>query len=156
MKKMLKGVKPVFSAGSSSRSSSSCSQESMSQDLARPWSFMPPQHGVTKSSYNQAQAEVPTEDDDSITIWNTKGWKMFESLHVRELVHTHVYDVNLLKRVGLDIEVPTILHAIRWGKLYDEPLSGSRLLTLEFLMTLDLFVRHRKSNVCFHLFGRRY
>jgi hypothetical protein len=56
-----------------------------------------------------------------------------------------VYDVNLLERVGFDIELPTILHAIEWGKLYDEPCLDSRLLTLEILMTFDSFVRHRKS-----------
>jgi hypothetical protein len=67
-----------------------------------------------------------------------------------------VYDVNLLKRVGLDIKLHTILCAIGWAKLYSEPRSGLYLLTLEFLMTFDLFVRHRKSYVCFHLFGMRY
>jgi hypothetical protein len=66
-----------------------------------------------------------------------------------------VYDVNLLERVGFDIEPPTILHAIEWGKLYDEPCLDSRLLTLEILMTFDSFVRHRKSYF-FRLLGRRY
>jgi hypothetical protein len=64
-----------------------------------------------------------------------------------------VYDVNLIERVGLDIEFPTILCAIRWGKLYNEPHLGSHLLTLKFLMTFDSFVRHRKSYVCFAYSG---
>jgi hypothetical protein len=67
-----------------------------------------------------------------------------------------VYDVNLHKRVELDFELPTILRAIRWDKLYDEPRPGSRLLSLEFHMTFDSLVRPRKSYVCFCLFGRRY
>jgi hypothetical protein len=67
-----------------------------------------------------------------------------------------VYDVNLIEKVGLDIEFPTILRATGWGKLYDEPCPGSRLLTLVFLMTFDSFVRHRKSYVSFCLFRRRY
>jgi hypothetical protein len=66
--KMLKGVKHVFSASSSNRRFASLSQESMSQDSARPSSFMPPQHGATQSSYNPAQAEVPTKDDVNIFI----------------------------------------------------------------------------------------
>jgi hypothetical protein len=33
--------------------------------------------------------------------------------------------VNLLERVGLDEEPPTILQNIGWGKLYDEPRQGS-------------------------------
>jgi hypothetical protein len=67
-----------------------------------------------------------------------------------------VYDVNFLGRVGLDIELPTILGAIGWGKRYHEPRLGSHLWTLKFLMTFDSFLRHRKSYVCFRLFGRRY
>jgi hypothetical protein len=67
-----------------------------------------------------------------------------------------VYHVNLLERVGLDIELPTILCAIGWGRLYDEPRLGLRRLTLKFLVTFDSFVRHRKSYVCFRLFRRRY
>jgi hypothetical protein len=34
--------------------------------------------------------------------------------------------VNLLERVGLDEELPTIVRTIGWGKLNDEPLLGSR------------------------------
>jgi hypothetical protein len=47
--------------------------------------------------------------------------KKYESLRHREFAHTHVYDVNLLERVGLDDELPTTLWTISWGKLYDKP-----------------------------------
>jgi hypothetical protein len=57
--------------------------------------------------------------------------------------------VNLLERVGLDEELPTILWTIRWGKLYDEPRLGSCLLTLEFLMTFETVQKNRKSFVKF-------
>jgi hypothetical protein len=33
--------------------------------------------------------------------------------------------VNLVERVGLDEELPTIVRTISWGKLNDEPLLGS-------------------------------
>jgi hypothetical protein len=46
--------------------------------------------------------------------------------------------VNLLERVSLDEELPTILQTIGWGKLYDEPRLDSRLLTLEFVMTFEI------------------
>jgi hypothetical protein len=96
------------------------------------------------------------EDVDSITNWGTEEWKMFESLRIREFIHTRVYDVNLLESMGMDIELPSILCAIRWVKLYDEPRLGSCLLALKFIKTFDLFVRHRKSYVCFRVLGRRY
>jgi hypothetical protein len=64
--------------------------------------------------------------------------------------------VNLLERVGLDEELPTILWTIAWGKLYDEPRLGSRLLTLEFLMTFVTVEKNRKSFVKFRLFRKSF
>jgi hypothetical protein len=64
--------------------------------------------------------------------------------------------VNLLERVGLDEEVPTILRTISWGKLYDEPRHGSRLLTLEFLTTFETVEKGRKLFMKFHLFGMSF
>jgi hypothetical protein len=75
-------------------------------------------------------------DGDDISICTTEEMEKYESLYHREFAQTRVYDVNLLERVGLDTELPTILRTVGWGKLFDEPLLGSRLLTLEFLMTL--------------------
>jgi hypothetical protein len=75
--------------------------------------------------------------DDDISICTTGEMEKYESLRHREFSHTHVYNVNLLERVGLDEELPTILRTISWGKLYDEPHLGSCLLTLEFLVTFE-------------------
>jgi hypothetical protein len=64
--------------------------------------------------------------------------------------------VNLLERVDLDEELPTIIQTISWGKLYDEPRLGSRLLTLKFLMTFETVEKNRKSFVKFRLFGKSF
>jgi hypothetical protein len=69
---------------------------------------------------------------------------------------THIYDVNLLERVGLDEELPTILRTIGWGKHYDEPRQGSRLLTLEFLTTFETVEKGRKLFMKFHLFTKSF
>jgi hypothetical protein len=53
-------------------------------------------------------------------------------------------------------ELPTILQTISWGKLYDEPRLGSRLLALEFLITFETVENSRKSFVMFHLFGMSF
>jgi hypothetical protein len=37
--------------------------------------------------------------------------------------------VNLLERVALDEELPTILRTISWGKLYYEPRGGRGWMT---------------------------
>jgi hypothetical protein len=58
-------------------------------------------------------------DGDDISIHTTEEMEKYESLCRREFAHTHVYNVNLLERVSLDEELPTILRIISWVKLYD-------------------------------------
>jgi hypothetical protein len=137
MKKLLGGVKRAFSSGPSSRGSSSHYNDSRSQDS--PWSssFVPSPHGIAGLSCYLAHDDVPkATNSDDICIRTTEEMEKYESLHRREFAHTHIYDVNLLERVGLDQELPTILRTIGWGKLYDEPLQGPCLLTLSFLQLL--------------------
>jgi hypothetical protein len=122
MKKLLSGVKQALSSGPSSRGSGSRSGDNGSQDS--PWSssFVPSPHGTTGSSRYLAHDDVPeATNGDDISIRTTKEMKKYESVHRREFAHTRIYDVNLLERVGLDEELLTILWAIGWGKLYDEP-----------------------------------
>jgi hypothetical protein len=157
MKKLLSGVKRALSSGPSSRGSSSCSNENGSQDSLRYLSFMPSPHGTAGSSRYLAHDDVPeATNGDNISIHTTEEMGKYECLRHREFSHTCVYDVNLLKRVGLDEELPTILRAAGWGKLYDEPHLGSRLLTLEFLMTFETVEKNRKSFVKFHLFRKSF
>jgi hypothetical protein len=58
-------------------------------------------------------------DGDDISIHSTKEMVKYESLCQREFGHTHIYDVNLLERVGMDEELSLILRTIGWGKLYE-------------------------------------
>jgi hypothetical protein len=48
-------------------------------------------------------------DGDDISIRTTEKMEKYESLRCREFGHTRIYDMSLLKRVGLDEELPTIL-----------------------------------------------
>jgi hypothetical protein len=84
-----------------------------------------------------------------------RRWRSMSPSNIK-FAHTHIYDVNLLERVGLDKELPTILRTIGWGKLYDETRQGSRLLTLEFLITFEIVKKGRKLFVKFCLFGKSF
>jgi hypothetical protein len=44
-------------------------------------------------------------DCDDISMCSTEEMDKYESLHQGEFGHTHVYDVNLLERVGMDEEL---------------------------------------------------
>jgi hypothetical protein len=107
---------------------------------------MPSPHGTTGSCRHLAHDDVlAATDGDDISIRTTEEMEKYESLRRREFAHTHVYNVNLFERVGLDEELPIILWTIGWEKLYDESHLGSRLLTLEFLMTFETVEKNRKS-----------
>jgi hypothetical protein len=76
---------------------------------------MPSLHGTAGLSYYLAHDDVPeTTDGDDISICTTTEMEKYKSLHRQEFAHTRIYDVNLLKRVGLDEELPTILRTISW------------------------------------------
>jgi hypothetical protein len=157
MKKLLCGVKQAVSSSLSSRDTGSCSGDNGLQDLLWSSSFMPSLHGTVGSSRNLAlDGILEATDGDDISIRTTKEMEKYECLCRREFAHTRVYDANLLERVGLDKELPIILRTIDWGKLYDEPHRGSRLMTLEFLMTFEIVEKNRKSFVKFHLFGKSF
>jgi hypothetical protein len=118
---------------------------------------VPSLHRTAGSSRYLAHVDVPeTTDGDDISTCTTEQMEKYESLHRREFAHTRIYDVNLLERVGLDDELPTILWTIRWGKLYDEPRLGLRLLSLEFPMTFETVEKNRKSFMKFRLFWKSF
>jgi hypothetical protein len=157
MKKLLSGVKRALSSGLSSRGSGSRSGDNGSQDSPQSSSFMPLPHGTIGSSRYLAHDDVPKATDDGDTsIHTTEEMEKYGSLRQREFACTRVYDVNLLERVGMDEELPTILQIVGWGKLYDEPRLCSRLLTLKFLMAFETVDKNRKSFVKFYLFGKSF
>jgi hypothetical protein len=54
-------------------------------------------------------------DDDDISIYTPEEMERLESLQVREFVHNRVYDVNLLKKWEMDVDLPTLFRAIGWS-----------------------------------------
>jgi hypothetical protein len=122
MKKLLNGVKRALSSSLSSRGFGSRSGDNGSQDSLRSSSSVPSPHRTAGLSYYLTHDGIPVATDgDYISIHTTEEMNKYKSLCHREFAHTRVYDVNLLERVGLDEELPTIFWTISWGKLYDEP-----------------------------------
>jgi hypothetical protein len=102
----------VFSFSPSNRGSSSGSGDG-SQDSTRSSSFVPSLHETGGSIRYPARDDIPMAmDGDYISIHTTVEVEKYESLHHQEFAHTRVYDVNLLERVGLDEELPTIIRTI--------------------------------------------
>jgi hypothetical protein len=110
MKKLIGGVKRALSSILSSRGSGSCSGDG-SQDSTRSSSFVPSLHetGGWSICYLLHDDIPMSMDNDDISIRSTEEMVKYESLRQRAFGHTHVYDVNLLERVGMDEELPLIL-----------------------------------------------
>jgi hypothetical protein len=67
-------------------------------------------------SYNPAQIRGhKIMDDDDISIYMPEELERLESLQVQEFVHTHVYDMNLLKKGEMDVNLPTLFRAVGWS-----------------------------------------
>jgi hypothetical protein len=54
-------------------------------------------------------------DDDNFSIYMLEVLERLESFRVQELFHTCVYDVNLLKKGEMDIDLPTLFHVVGWS-----------------------------------------
>jgi hypothetical protein len=62
------------------------------------------------SSHYLAHDDIPeATNSNDISIRTTEEMEKYESLNRREFAHTRIYDVNLIERVGLHEELPTIL-----------------------------------------------
>jgi hypothetical protein len=90
--------------------------DNMLLDLLRSSSFMPSWHKATQLSYGPAQTEGrKIMDDDDISLYTPEELEGLESLRVREFVHTHVYDVNLLKKGEMNVDLPTLFRIVGWS-----------------------------------------
>jgi hypothetical protein len=54
-------------------------------------------------------------DDNDISIYAPEELERLESLRVQEFIHTRVYDVNLLKKGEMDVNLPTLFCAVGWS-----------------------------------------
>jgi hypothetical protein len=77
---------------------------------------VPSWHRATSLSYSPAQTGGrKIIDDDDISIYTPKELERLESLQVQEFIHTHVYDVNLLKKREMNIDLPTLFCVVGWS-----------------------------------------
>jgi hypothetical protein len=76
-------------------------------------------------------------DDDDISIYMPEELERLESLRVREFDHTHVYDVNLLKKGEMDVDLPILFYSIGWifvTRFLGSPLMVEGIRRIEHMM----------------------
>jgi hypothetical protein len=90
--------------------------DNMLLDLLRSSSFVPSWHRAAQLSYSPTQTGGrKIVDNDDISIYTPEELERLESLRVQEFVHSRVYDVNLLKKGEMDVDLPTLFHAVGWS-----------------------------------------
>jgi hypothetical protein len=84
-------------------------------DLLWSSSFVPSSHKAVQLSDNPTQTRgCKIMDDDDIYIYTLEELEWLESLWVWEFIHTHVYDVNLLNKGEMNLDLPTLIRVIDW------------------------------------------
>jgi hypothetical protein len=98
------------------------------------------------SSRYLAHDYVPkTTDGDDNSIRTTEDMEKYESLHHRVFAHTHIYDVNLLERAGLDEELVVGLNPLTGVDRQHESREARSLYPLALQLTHALrmeFIGH--------------
>ena len=110
----------------------------------------------TEYAGEEATPDVPAGvyelDAPYLNLDNAQELEVYSRLKDRVFEHTTLYDTDLLNDIGISDDFNAIWRAVGWESI--EPLDeeGSRLLTIQFLCTLDSDNEH----IYFRLFGNNY
>lgn len=77
---------------------------------------------------------------------------LYKKVKNKVFIHTLVLDHGLLKEAGMDFELDIIFSLVRWGSFWNITELGSKLLTIEFLCTLQT----TNTGVTFRLFAHEF
>ena len=73
-------------------------------------------------------------------------------MKTRRFVHTTANDPDLLQATSMDVEFDLVFRAVGWEDVWNVVEQGSKLLTLEFLCTLQI----TDTGAKFRLFGKEF
>ena len=91
-------------------------------------------------------------EEKHLKFWNKTEKDTYTKLKTQRFILTPTYDPALLRSASMDTKFEIIFRTIGWDNVWqiDEP--GSKLLTTEFLCTLQT----TDSEVMFRLFGKDF
>ena len=76
-------------------------------------------------------------EEKHLKLWNKMEKDAFKQLKVQRFILTSTYDPAILCAIGMDIEFDFRFRAIGWEDVWNIHEQGSKLLTTEFLCTLE-------------------
>jgi hypothetical protein len=112
----------------------------------------PPSPIVQGSSLRQ-QAKVYTLlRDNQIKFQDDQEKEVYKLVKDKKFTSTPVMDLDLLQTIGMDSEFQLIFRNIIWEDAWTITENGRRLLTIEFLCTLQL----GENEISFRLFNKSF
>ena len=91
-------------------------------------------------------------EEKHLKFWNKMEKEAYKQLKTWRFIHTSVYDPALLHITGMDLEFEIIFRTVGWENVWHIDELGSKLLTAEFLCTMQT----TDSEVTFRLFGKEF
>jgi hypothetical protein len=96
--------------------------------------------------------EIDDEDASYLDLRNDRERQAYAMIKCRIFGYTRTFDLDLLEKIGMDIDFTNVWHAVGWDGFVPVEENGSRLLTIQFLCT----VWEEASGVRFRFFGNEY
>ena len=103
----------------------------------------------------EQEQEQPMEegnDDPHLDLEGAREMQAYNLIKNCEFIHTPAYDPNLLQKMGMGIEFATIWKAVGWENVTPIDELGSRLLTIQFLCSLQ----EVEGGITFCLFKKEF
>jgi hypothetical protein len=112
----------------------------------------PPSLTIGSSSRSAPAENLVLLKDKQIKLWDDWEKEVFKKLKDREFALTPAFDLAQLISIGMDSEFDLIFKTIRWEDAWEINEQGCRLLTIEFLCTLQT----TESEVSFRFFRKEF
>jgi hypothetical protein len=91
-------------------------------------------------------------DEKHLKFWDKTEKDIYKQLKTRKFILTPAYDPALLQATSMNTEFNTIFKDVGWEDVWEINELGSKLLTVEFLCTLQPI----EFEFLFRLFGKDF
>ena len=81
--------------------------------------------------------EINDNDVSYLDLQDDHEHQAYAMLKHRSFGHTKAFDPDLLEKTGMDVDFTRVWHAVGWDGFVPVEENGSRLLTIQFLCTLQ-------------------
>jgi len=111
-----------------------------------------PSEHHTPSSSSQREERYELTSLNQILLPLRPQVEILNVVKTKEFTHTPIFDSTLLHETGMDSEFKLIFRMIGWEDAWEITEQGSKLLTMEFISSLDF----DDDNVSFRMFNKPF